>query len=162
MSCCSRVFSLSDLYSTKLLPGEIADAAAASSAGMPFDARNREDSSNPSKYSCFCKIASLRDGRRTTSISDLPTNSATYLEPCLKNCLKIALFLPNLVAPFVLPTMEYRVLLPLAWHVEFVGRREILDEARATKLEKSPREADLISNFGSRCLYQTIQLFVFS
>ena len=71
MSCCSRVFSLSDLYSTKLLPGEIADAAAASSAGIPFDARNREDSSNPSKYSCFCKIASLRDGRRTT-------RSATY------------------------------------------------------------------------------------
>ena len=153
MSCCSRVFSLSDLYSTKLLPGEIADAAAASSAGMPFDARNREDSSNPSKYSCFCKIASLRDGRRTTrSATNQPTQRPTS-NRVSQNCLKIALFLPNLVAPFVLPTMEYRVLLPLAWHVEFVGRREILDEARATKLEKSPREADLISNFGPRCLY---------
>ena len=92
MSCCSRVFSLSDLYSTKLLPGEIADAAAASSAGIPFDARNREDSSNPSKYSCFCKIASLRDGRRTTSISDLPTNSATYFEPCLKTVSRLPYF----------------------------------------------------------------------
>ena len=83
MSCCSRVFSRSDLYSTKLLPGEIADAAAVSSAGIPFDARNREDSSSPSKYSCFCRIASLRDGRRTT-ISNLPTNPATYLKPYFK------------------------------------------------------------------------------